>query len=311
MVIFIVVATAAACSGNNNGNSASQPHVPQAETEPGGPLARVPDLRGDTLEALALEFENLGFTPSLLMFISDEPKNTILSIKRMGQLVPVPSCIEVHVSAGLPDWDPEAPPEEPSSSGPTAQQKQYESMEFGGIEWLVLEKKEDRVLLLSRFVLFDRKYNDELASTTWEISSIRSYLNNEFFNSFAPEERERIAETKVINDDRMYQFAFGELWIRIQDWPVPAGNDTYDRVFLLSYDEQRGFFANDSDRRARMTDDHPKHDSGYDHWWWWLRSPGGCTFTAAVVSTEGQDIAGYEVIREIGVRPALWLYLDR
>jgi len=301
---MFMVGLATACSGGADSHI-SEPHIQQGGAGTEAPLVRVPDLIGYPLEELTLEFSNLGFTPSLLMFISDEPINTVLSIKRVGQLAPAYSTIDVYVSAGSPDWDTEVVP----GSELPAQQKEYDRMEFGGISWLVLEDIGDRVLLLSEFVLFDMRYNDTFVSTTWETSTLRSYLNNEFFNSFSPEERGRITETRIENADIQCSFPSGELGQRIQTWPVPAGNDTYDKVFLLSYDEQRRYFVDDAARLARMTDDHPRQGSGYAHWWWLLRSPRTCTFTVSGVSYEGWDFIGYPVNMDIGVRPALWLYV--
>lgn len=299
-VMFIVVAAAAACSDSSGGIFAPRPVAPQGETEVVGPHEIVPDFRGYPLEELALEFSNLGFTPSLVMLISDEPVNTVLSVERAGQLVPVPSEIRVRVSAGLPDWGPDVHQESESA----AQGHQYENIEFGGINWLVLEEKEDKILLLSDLVLFDMAFNDLYVFATWESSTLRSYLNSDFLNSFSPEDRQRIALTRVVNNDTLFTMN-GTDW---EPWPVPGGNDTDDHVFLLSYDEQRRYFENDTARMARMVEDHPKQDTGYETWWWWLRSPGECNFTARLVLPIGMDFYGNDVNAEVGVRPALWLY---
>jgi hypothetical protein len=306
LAITLIVAATTACHAKNNDTPVPPPH---GDTVVEAPLARVPDLRGYTLEALTHEFSDLGFTPSILILQSDEPKDAVLLIRRMGQLVPVPSDIDVYISAGLIDWGAKDKPETTSEIEPLIQRQAFEKIEFGGLDWLVLDEKEDKVLLLSEFVLFDMPYNNQNVSTTWETSTLRTYLNNEFFNSFKPQERERIAETRVINGERLYKFPFGEIG-RISSWPVPAGNDTYDRIFLLSYDEERGYFPDDSARMARMAEDHPKQGGSYSHWWWWLRSPGGCTFSATPVTDRGTDISVYPVTVNIGVRPALWLYLE-
>jgi len=296
----MMVISTTACSANNDDVSETQPQSPQSGTNADVPLVEVPDLRGYTLEALMLQFSNLGFTPLPIMVISDKPDNTVLSIEQMGQFVQTPLTIEVFISAGLPDWDSEdlSTPESP------AEQRVFDIMEFGGISWLILEEEENQILLLSELILFDRAYNTEHVSVTWETSTLRSYLNNEFFYSFSPEDRARIAEIRVINGDRMYTNR-----ILARSWPVPGGNDTDDRIFLLSHDEQKYYFENDNARKAYTAEDHPMHDTIGNDWWWWLRSPGSDNFNAAVI-TMGNDEHGYRVSREIGVRPALWLYLD-
>jgi len=285
-----------ACSANGNAITYSN------DTEQETSLVEIPDLRGYTFEVLTLEFERLGLDLLPIVVISDEPIDTVLSIEQMGKSVQVPAIIEIFISAGLPDLDSEdlSTPESPPP------QQILETMEFGGISWLVLREEENKVLLLSEFVLFDRAYNIGPAAVTWETSTLRSYLNNEFFYTFSLEERERIAETRVINGESLYTSATTPGL----SWMVPAGDDTDDRIFLLSVDEGREYFANDNARRARMADTHPLHGTSRGYKSWWLRSPSGCAFTVVIVFTAGSDAHGVRVTHNIGIRPALWLYLD-
>ena len=184
--------------------------------------------------------------------------------------------------------------------------------------WLVLDEdeEENKILILSEFVLFDKMYNDTFRYVTWEDSTIRSYLNNEFFNSFSPEERRRIAETRVINNGRMafFEHTFDTWYIPAGNdtWYVPGGNDTDDRIFLLSFDEMIKYFPIRVDRavfRSREEVHSPR--SG---WAWWLRSPGADNFTGIQVVLFGFYQDGHQVNGgfgvAFGVRPAMWLYLD-
>jgi len=307
IVTLIAIMVATACSRESGSPVTSQPHVQQGGTGQEAPLVKVPDLRGCSLEELAQEFEGLGFMPLPLMFVSNEPKDTVLFIDRMGQHMQAPATIEVYVSAGPPDWYLEAPSEGASDSGSTTQRQQYESMEFGGIEWLVLEEDGGKVLLLSKFVILDKAYNTEFVPVTWEVCTLRSYLNNEFFNSFSPEERERIAETRVINDDVM-----SSLWYYanygITSWLVPGGNDTDDRVFLLSHDETMKYFPTDSSRVVRRLKD-DAYNPGAD-WFWCLRTPGYDNYSVKAIIPTGLDVFSFRINRNFGIRPALWLYLD-
>jgi len=317
---IVILAITVACGRS------SDVSMSQDDTEAGGLTERVPDLLGYSLEVLTKEFESIGFIPSPVILISEEPENTVLFIDKMGLIVPVHATIEIFVSGGVPDFISEDPsasgdssdlmPESPSatdtsqSSQPSREHEIY-TMEFGGISWLVLEEEEDKVLLLSEFVLFDMPYNNVLESTTWENSSLRGYLNNEFFNSFSPEEREHIAVTRVINGDTLFIERAGyaeytDLW----SWTIPAGNDTDDRIFLLSRSEQRRYFPTDASRRARIMPDHP-FSGNEEFWWWWLRTPWFGTFNVYVVAITGTDTVGYSATSNLpgpGVRPALWLY---
>ena len=63
------------------------------------------------------------------------------------------------------------------------------------IEWLVLEKNENQVIMLSKFVLDNQMFNKSGESCTWETSSIRSWLNNEFLNTaFSDNDKEYLLD---------------------------------------------------------------------------------------------------------------------
>lgn len=51
------------------------------------------------------------------------------------------------------------------------------------VEWLVLDVQSDKALLLSKYVLDEKAYNDEEIYVTWEGCSLRNWLNNDFTNS--------------------------------------------------------------------------------------------------------------------------------
>jgi hypothetical protein len=161
-------------------------------------------------------------------------------------------------------------------------------LHFGGIFWRVLDIEGGKALVISEDILSTRAYHSVRTDITWEHSDIRQYLNGEFYNSFSPADQARIAETNVINSDN-------------PQYGTPGGNNTTDKVFLLSIDEANQYFANISARVAM--------DSSGTAWWWWLRSPGYYSNFAAHVRSGGLlHIYGYFVYYDSGgVRPALWL----
>ncbi|MCL2002730.1 MAG: DUF6273 domain-containing protein [Oscillospiraceae bacterium] len=164
-----------------------------------------------------------------------------------------------------------------------------EIMEFGGYEWLVLDVQGGKAFLLSEKVLESRKYHNEGIDITWADSDLRAYLNGEFLSSFSESDRARIAETSIINNDN-------------PEYGTPGGNNTVDKIFLLSIDEALAYFANDSARIA--------YDSGGKAIWWWLRSPDHAGY-AADVDIDGSIYSGYNFVDyNGGVRPALWLNLQ-
>ncbi len=98
------------------------------------------------------------------------------------------------------------------------------------IEWIVLETEEGNALLLSKYVLDCLPYNNDKAETTWANSSLRAWLNQDFYDAaFSKEEAGMIIEAKTSN---------GEEQQPIQDgWEGKPGENTEDRVWLLSYRE--------------------------------------------------------------------------
>ena len=132
----------------------------------------------------------------------------------------------------------------------------------GPIEWIVLEVKDNKALLLSKHILFRKTY-DKNHSCTWKTSSLRQYLNGEFYeNCFTKSEKNAII-TSNIN--------------------VNSG-DTKDRIFLLSVDEVYKYFKNDQERIAVGLDG--REDM------WWLRCRGNydngpCVPRVATVHADG------------------------
>ena len=160
------------------------------------------------------------------------------------------------------------------------------------IEWLVLDKKDSKALVISKDVLFEKAYDDMGSSVTWETCTLRSYLNNDFYNLvFTEEEKKLIAKSKIENPDN-------------PDYGTEGGNDTEDYIFLLSIEEANRYFKTDKDR-----------DCGKQ---WWLRTPGCRQDCAAYVRSDGRiNFDGIYVHRsrdiyyDGGVRPALWLDLNQ
>ena len=191
-----------------------------------------------------------------------------------------------------------------------------ETIEFGNypqeedgtekpIEWIVMKKEGNQVLLLSKYVL-DAKpyniYNKELEDVTWETSDIRQWLNNEFYTTaFNKTEKAKIQASLIKNEDN-------------SEYGTSGGNDTEDKVFLLSEKEAETLFSDEEERIAKATEYAEKsgvygEEKGA---WWWLRSPGEFSFTAAEVDYYGDVYnSGKNVeVNFSGVRPALHLNLQ-
>ena len=172
------------------------------------------------------------------------------------------------------------------------------------IEWRVLDKREDKMLVISRYGLDCQPYNIEDTDVTWETCSLRGWLNNSFYEAaFIPEEKDRILTSEVTEDAN-------------PEHETPAGNDTMDRVFLLSVAEANRYFADDITRWCIGTpycfEQGAYKNTLYDTCWWWLRSLGNNAFGAAYVSDHGTiGSFGSYVNNDIhAVRPAMWINLN-
>ena len=162
-------------------------------------------------------------------------------------------------------------------------------IEFGGIEWVVLKEddKVGRALILSDEIICKMPYHSEDVPITWESCDLRQWLNLEFLTRFSDEEEKLIVPTKLKTADN-------------PEYEIPGGNDTTDLVFLLSAEEIPKYLTNISDHIAF-------DESGY-FCRWWLRTPGLTAENAAEVCSNGfLSLFGYDIFREGGVRPAMWL----
>ena len=131
---------------------------------------------------------------------------------------------------------------------------------FGGYEWLILKKYDDHALVVMADVMQEeRPYHKNGGAITWADCTLRQWLNGEFYQSFTPEERERILDTNHENLDNVY-------------YGTDGGVDTTDKIFLLSAEEAEKYMTR-SERTAKS--------------WWWLRSPGDYQYDAAGVNSDG------------------------
>ena len=173
------------------------------------------------------------------------------------------------------------------------------------IEWIVLAREGDNALLLSKYGLDAKPYNEEEAYVTWEQSDIRSWLNSSFMDTaFTGEEQGAILKTEVDNSREEGS----------SEYDMTGGNNTEDRVFLLSYKEAFGdYFSRNGERICMPTDYAMQNGADADDntgaCWWWLRSPGYDQDSAAYVSSAGSRGCTYVDRGYDCVRPAVWINL--
>lgn len=216
------------------------------------------------------------------------------------------------------------------------------------IEWIVLEVKNDKALLLSKFALDNKPYYtwDDLKNnvpdssninleyplvsiSSWKDCSLRKWLNDDFYNNaFSKSEKKAIVSSSLKNVDTTKSegtFKF---------------EDTKDKVFLLSLNDIQNKdygFANEEDlycgateyavKQGVPSDANDPEDKYFKENWkwvdgklacsWWLRS--GMYY--ARIGGEASYIVTYygiygcgEMLGEVGsyggVRPAMWISLN-
>lgn len=201
------------------------------------------------------------------------------------------------------------------------------------VKWRVLSNGNQQLFLLSDQNLDVFQYHTEQEYVTWETSTMRSWLNgygassntggssgtdytgdNFLDTAFSTEEQSAIVETTVVNNDNKDDIIYGT--------DGEGGNNTTDRVFLLSIEEtdNRNYFPQFSSSRY-STNTAYVADGGKlgismaeagegDRWW--LRSPGSNNTMAAFIEEDGGDAYEGNPVNNKGaaVRPAFNLDLD-
>ena len=171
------------------------------------------------------------------------------------------------------------------------------------IEWQVLAAEEDKILVISKYALDTLPYNTKSTNITWEKSSLRSWLNEDFFNEAFNEVETKFLLTTDVSAEQN------------PDYKTKAGNSTDDIVFLLSISEANEYFESDKDRQCLPTDYAAQKaylEKGNDNCWWWLRSAGSEQNMAANVRNSGNINTNGTKANNSGdcIRPAMWLSLD-
>lgn len=157
------------------------------------------------------------------------------------------------------------------------------------IEWIVLEVRSDRLLLLSRYGLDSERYHYRKESVNWDTCSLRDWLNDTFlYEAFTRSQRQSILSSGTSYNS--------------------------DYVFVLSDAEVEEYMPRAKDRICYAT----KYCAGQNVYvnattggsWWLLRTTGddGSKFVMSVNSDGTIDYNGGHVESDRGVvRPAIWV----
>ncbi len=210
------------------------------------------------------------------------------------------------------------------------------------IERIILDVKDDSVLLLSKFILDAKPYNDKLVNVTWRTCTLRRWLNKYFLNeAFNTKEIENILDTTVKTPGNRSPLRLNIYGILSSHGDmVTGGKNTTDKIFILSWGEAIKYFKEDPDSEEKIqiaeaivAPYHPKNINNVarvlsgiaakgtkfaidnnlscvgNQTIIWFRSPGN-TEQMAVTNIENDILyhPGCEVNEKTnGVRPALWV----
>lgn len=148
------------------------------------------------------------------------------------------------------------------------------------IEWIVLKNDGKSCILISKYALECRSFNESRTSVSWEDCTLHMWLNKDFVNAaFSAEEKNKLNK----------------------------------EVYLLSISEADALFDGDKARQCQATDyakAHGAYVANNGSSMWWLRSPGLSADRATVVYCDGStnNHRGYYVSSEIEVvRPVISL----
>ncbi len=160
------------------------------------------------------------------------------------------------------------------------------------IEWLVLSKEGNKMLVISKYGLDVRRFDGN--GNNWSGSKIRQWLNYDFYNK-AFNEKEKKYIKSFINTDSIID-----------------RNNNADNVFLLSIEEVKKYFSNDESRKCKATEyavtKGKKGSAIADDYSNWLLRSTDLVFVnnVSIVRNDGHfDIKKGK--DRLVVRPALWL----
>ena len=153
-----------------------------------------------------------------------------------------------------------------------------------------------QALLISYYIIDFKPFNDTLTDVTWENCSMRKWLNGSFLNSsFSAKEKKQMLAVKVENYNNP------------QDG-TNCGKDTYDKVFLLSYDEVVRFYPDSSTRVISTTPyAQTKVSSSVVSWWVRTSGMGGNSYAMGYMTSRFANTWGTFEVNDssVGVVPVI------
>ncbi len=176
------------------------------------------------------------------------------------------------------------------------------------LEWLVVSVDEENMILLTKKVI-DFMPFDESGSGAWSTSSLRTFLNGDFYNdAFSAEEKAAIGSHTSVSEDN-------------PEYESSAGKDSTDKVFLLNIQEYSSMMAKAGGRQPAKATAYALKKGCHEYTkeknktkivgsWFWLRSTGFTGSYNAICYSDGEISYGGQLSGiSLGVRPAISIKL--
>lgn len=164
------------------------------------------------------------------------------------------------------------------------------------IEWIPIDKKDGKYLLVSKYIIDAKSYDSDVNGRVWEKCDLREWLNGEFLNSaFSEEERNMICDFYDENlgtTDKV--FLPSEQEVRLLYGPEECGSGTL-------YANEMGF-----DKTSAVAELFWQ-GIGNRYYQWILRPEGDGTLPTYCGGSFG--ITSPRLI--VGIRPAIWVDADK
>ena len=148
------------------------------------------------------------------------------------------------------------------------------------IEWIVLETDGKKATMISLYGLDAVVYNNDESNTTWDRSSLRRWLNEDFLKkAFNSNEQSKLMTMSAKEEDN-------------PKYGTNSGEATKDMIYPASIQEVTSWLENDLDRICLPTvqaiDTGVKIYGSNDACNWWLRTSGGDSDRISYVNSEGE-----------------------
>lgn len=172
------------------------------------------------------------------------------------------------------------------------------------LEWIVLDVQGSKAMLLSTYCIDTVIFYPERVPMYWGKSDLRTWMNGDFIQqAFTEQEQANILTTTVKNDN--------------PHGMKGGGDDTLDKVYLLSKSEVLHFFPEMADRVAYPTEYAKSKGCTVDpktgSCRWWTRTPGARKMDICGMRLDGR-ISSYGM-QDVDwptntMRPVMWVQFD-